>query len=145
MVHQLAPPMFCFSCTTPLNANFIEMIGFEYPLPANTTQAKVVIFEITCPESFNTYRDCTWRILSTLALSNLSRSRSFQTTIHEYQALQLYASSSGGNFSLVSLNKSFKTTHYRAPQLPVGLQDICVPNSLNLEYYDVNLEFQASE
>jgi hypothetical protein len=80
-----------------------------------------------------------------LALSNHSRSRAFQTTIHEYQALQLYASSSGGNFSLVSLNKSFKTTHYRAPQLPVGLQDICVPNSLNLEYYDVNLELQASE
>jgi hypothetical protein len=78
-------------------------------------------------------------------MSNHSRSRSCQVTVHEYPALKLYASSCGGNFSLASLDKSFQTTHYRAPQLPVRLQDICVPNSLNLEYYDVNLELRASE
>jgi len=78
-------------------------------------------------------------------MPNYSRNRDYHATIHEYPALRLYASSSGGNFSLVSLDKSFKTSHYKTVQLPVRLQDICVPNSLNLEYYDVKRKLRASE
>jgi hypothetical protein len=78
-------------------------------------------------------------------MTTYSRERACQATIHEYPALKAYVSSSGGNFSLASLDRSFNTTHFNAPPPPARLKDICVPNSLKLEYYDTKLKLRASE
>jgi hypothetical protein len=61
-----------------------------------------------------------------------SRERACQGTIHQYPPLEPYVSSSGGNFCLASLDKSFDKTHFKMPTPPARLKDICVPNSLKL-------------
>jgi hypothetical protein len=78
-------------------------------------------------------------------MTTYSRERACQATIHEYPALGAYVSSSGGDFSLASLDRSFDKTHFKAPPPPARLKDICVPNSLKLEYYDTRLKLRATE
>jgi hypothetical protein len=43
------------------------MDAHEHPLPEDPIQAKTVVFELSCPNAFAAYRDCTWQIISTLA------------------------------------------------------------------------------
>lgn len=43
------------------------MDAHEHPLPADPIPAKMVVFELSRPEAFAAYRDCSWQIISTLA------------------------------------------------------------------------------
>ena len=44
------------------------MNAYEDPIPTDPIWAKTVVFELICPEAFAAYRDCSWRIISILAL-----------------------------------------------------------------------------
>lgn len=44
-----------------------RMDAHEHPLPADPIHAKTVVFELSCPNAFTAYRDCSWQIISSLA------------------------------------------------------------------------------
>jgi hypothetical protein len=48
------------------------MDAHEHPLPADPIHVKTVVFELSCPNAFAAYRDCSWQIISSLAKYRLS-------------------------------------------------------------------------
>lgn len=57
----------CTKCYHERCVKRFTVKGHEDPLPEDTVQAKIALFEIGCPRAFSAYRNSTWRILSTLA------------------------------------------------------------------------------
>ncbi|KUJ24466.1 uncharacterized protein LY89DRAFT_663197 [Mollisia scopiformis] len=131
----------CRKCILERKVARFNMLAHEHPLPADVVQAKVVVFELLCPGALATYRDTTWRILSTLALLSEPATQEPRVLLRDYSELVPYNKYMSSNFTLASTTKSFLTTHYAHPTFPVGLEDICLPNGLKLGYWDVHWKF----
>ncbi|WEW59693.1 hypothetical protein PRK78_005173 [Emydomyces testavorans] len=108
----------------------------EYPLPSSASEAKAVIFELACPNTFKAYRNATWRLLCTLALPNQTQSHEPRLLLEEYSELQKYVGQMRNGVCLASATKSFLSTHYSGMRFPIPLDAVCLPNGLKLAYFD---------
>ncbi|KAK6953357.1 hypothetical protein Daesc_005660 [Daldinia eschscholtzii] len=100
----------CRKCQLEKERSKMAIKAFEAPLPESYLMAKVVVFELRCPEALAQYRDATWAILYRVA-------RQTQESGVE--------------------PKLFLMTHYRErKRFPVGLDQVCLPNGLKLAYFD---------
>jgi len=109
----------------------------EHPLPSDESLAKVVVFELQCPQPFAFWRDCTWGILFDLGHHAEFSAQKPNLLLDEYDVLQPYmANSTRPRITLASTTKSFLKSHYATVRLPVPLEKVCLPCGLNLQLFD---------
>ncbi|KAF3904517.1 hypothetical protein AA313_de0210125 [Arthrobotrys entomopaga] len=126
----------CKKCFLERTARRIKITAHEHPLPSDGARMRATLFEISCPQAFATYRDITWRIISTLALPGIRPANEPRLLIQEYSGLSKFGKRSYATLSLASTKKSFLQTHLAEVSLPTTLEKVCLPNGLFLSYYD---------
>lgn len=99
----------CSRCYMTRQLSKIWIKGYEHPLPSDQVIAKVVIFELSCPQSFATYRDSTWRIISKLALPPPEDHGQPKCTARNYDQLSDFANNSQMACTLASHTKPCKS------------------------------------
>jgi hypothetical protein len=81
----------CTKCYLDRKVRRFGMDAHEHPLPADPIHAKTVVFELSCPDAFAAYRDCTWQIISTLAFPTAEVSAfEPQVLLGDYSELKPY-------------------------------------------------------
>jgi hypothetical protein len=119
---------FCLSWSvgTP---DFPNIMIHEHPLPQNIIEAITAIFELSISEDFAVYRDTTWRIIATLAMSNTTEgSGEPKVELKRYSGVNRHSNGVVSDFCLASTTKPFLITHYRGISFPVTLDQVCKPN-----------------
>ncbi|KAI5460281.1 hypothetical protein BGZ63DRAFT_454593 [Mariannaea sp. PMI_226] len=133
----------CPRCYMKRKIKRLNIVGYEHPLPADQIIAKAVIFELTCPQSFATYRDVTWKLISKLALPPREEYEHPKCTARDYEQLCRFANGTAMSCTLASKTKSFLQTHYSRMDFPVewesGRDGVCRPNGLKLSFFDSEL------
>ncbi|KAF2623830.1 hypothetical protein BU25DRAFT_399960 [Macroventuria anomochaeta] len=119
-------------------AKSIEIRTFEHPLPSYEPAAKAAIFELRCPESFATYRNATWSILSIICCPSPAMKPNRAFLLREYSQLRSYANDSNCEITLASEKKAFLETHYASWGFPVGFCDVIRTCGLKPRYYDTS-------
>ncbi|KAF3941946.1 hypothetical protein ABW19_dt0206271 [Dactylella cylindrospora] len=126
----------CTKCFLERKARRLKITAHEHPLPVDPFQIKAILFELACPVGFFTYRDITWRILTTLALPNLHQAGEPRLLLHEYSELTQFKSQKTPTVTLGSSKKSFLQTHLSNVSMPAALEKVCIPNGLCFGYFD---------
>ncbi|EFQ97651.1 hypothetical protein MGYG_00689 [Nannizzia gypsea CBS 118893] len=126
----------CEKCDNQRRANRMTIKIHEHPLPDNPVHAKVVVFELQCPEAFKSYRNTTWLIFGIVACPHEQPPAYPKLLVSEYKELSKFFTGSSGGIVLASTTKSLLFTHYRGVHFPVRLDDICFDNNLRVKYYD---------
>jgi hypothetical protein len=81
----------CPKCYLDRKVRRFSMAAHEHPLPADPIHAKTVIFELSPPQAFAAYRDCTWQIIYTLAFPTTEeKSVDPLVLLDEYSELKPY-------------------------------------------------------
>jgi hypothetical protein len=146
-------------------ARRLRLTIFEYPLPSKTDEAKAIVFELSCPKWFASYRDATWNIIHSLASPQqavASEPRvsyfslmayvqaielhspsdvlilSFQVLLSDYDGLKKYVNYQILSISLASPIKSFRITHFESVRFPASIEDVLKPNGLKFSYWDTS-------
>lgn len=126
----------CTKCYLQRKSRRMRIQIHEHPLPSNLIEAKAVVFELGCPESFAAYRNVTWKLIGTLARSEKSDHIEPKLALGEYSELKAYGDSKKEGVSLASTTKSWLKTHYKGVRFPVDISKVCLRNGLKLSYYD---------
>ncbi|TVY49278.1 hypothetical protein LOCC1_G002062 [Lachnellula occidentalis] len=126
----------CQRCLLDREASRLSINVHEHPLPSDSVEAKVTVFELACPPAFAAYREATWRIIGSLSVSSPMEQFPPKLLLAKYPGLRDFLPDSLCSFTLASTKKSFVVTHYRTIGFPVSLEAVCVPNGLRFEYYD---------
>ncbi|KAH9169131.1 hypothetical protein EDB89DRAFT_2231510 [Lactarius sanguifluus] len=64
----------CQKCQANIMASKLKIGVHEWPLPQTTVQAQLVIFELSPPRAFSTWREITYKILCDIGMPNASDS-----------------------------------------------------------------------
>ncbi|CRG89375.1 N-(5-amino-5-carboxypentanoyl)-L-cysteinyl-D-valine synthase [Talaromyces islandicus] len=107
-------------------------------LPSKAIQKRAVVFELGIPQSFDVYREATWRIIDTLCNPPSSpASPPPHKLLQEYGPLSTYdRRRHTGRITLASSTKSYLGTHYRWQKLPAKATQILLPFGMKMAYYD---------
>ena len=134
----------CRKCALETEQGRMKIDVHEWPLPADERKAKVVVFELDCPISFNAWRTATFHLLVDLCSPSLDTRRPF-TKLDQYNALLPYlVKHPRSRITLVSDTKPFIVTHYRTTPIPTTEESVCVSNGLSFYGYDSDARVPVS-
>jgi hypothetical protein len=133
----------CEHCYCVRKRYSLKIKVHEEFLPSNVFQKRAVVFELGMPQSFDAYRDATWRIIETICTSSTPR-ESLQTQkvqpqklLPQYGPLNTFDSRRHTRrITLASSTKSYLGTHYRWQKLPAKSSKILLPFGMKMAYYD---------
>ncbi|KAM3074145.1 hypothetical protein ACMFMG_003033 [Clarireedia jacksonii] len=128
----------CSKCYITRTARRMRLKIFEYPLPSKAYEAKVVVFELSCPQWFASYRDATWKIIHSLASPHQAAAPEPRVLLGDYEGLKNYVYTPLSSISLASPIKSFRITHFENIKFPASIEDVLKPNGLKFSYWDTS-------
>ncbi|QSZ28812.1 hypothetical protein DSL72_003317 [Monilinia vaccinii-corymbosi] len=126
----------CKKCFLRRKARRIKIQVREFPLPANPAEEKVIIFELSPPKPFLSYRNATWNILNNLAFPRKQPGPNLLVPLQDYSGVQHFVTRNDPGVCLGSFTKSFLMTHYDFVKFPTQLDKVFVNNGLTFSYYD---------
>ncbi|TFK34223.1 hypothetical protein BDQ12DRAFT_727128 [Crucibulum laeve] len=125
----------CTKCSLQQKMNSLSIDMYEWPLPRDTVEKKMVVFEIHCPLAIKVWRDVTYTFLHDHCGAGDAGSVQPPKTLVQYYNL------TDGNhrISLASSTKSFVQSHYNkiSQGWPLAESAVCVNNGLKFKPYDV--------
>lgn len=131
----------CTKCFLFQKAGRMSIHLHEDPLPVNPSQTHAVVFELNCPEAFSAYRNTTWMIIRSLAVSEPIKSQPPKLLLREYSEVKPFISSTSiEGVCLASVSKSRLKMHFNPAMLPARWDEVCVHNTLRLRYFDTKTE-----
>ena len=109
----------------------------EWPLSTEDLPAKVVVFELHCPEAFARWRDSTYKILRDIGMSlkTIILADSHAVLNHDVGLVKCVKPAQS-RITLGSTTKSFLQSHYGRRCIPATEADICINNGLHYRLYD---------
>ena len=135
----------CEKCALEKRAQAIVIDIHEWPLPARSTTAKGVVFELRIPECFGHWRDTRLYLLvdileATTVREHLRAEYPLRRDPHLSTAFQVFQPPEASRIQLLSENKPQVVTHYKAKPVTAHLfeSDVCVRNGLLYRYFDVH-------
>ena len=136
---------YCYKCDLEKGRRNMEIGVHECPLPARQLQARVVVFELDCPVSFNMWRTATFHLLVDLCSPSVEPQDPY-IQLTGYAALQPYlVQHPRSRISLGSDTKPFVVTHYSKTSIPTTQEWVCVNNGLSFYGFDSHARVPVSE
>ncbi|KAH9009784.1 hypothetical protein EDB84DRAFT_1163543, partial [Lactarius hengduanensis] len=129
----------CQRCQTYKAAYKLKIGVHEWPLPQATVQAQLVIFELSPPRAFSTWREITYKILCDIGMPNAPDSADQpKLLLDTFSGLTQWAvRHEYHRITIGSTTKSFgDQTHYRMVQIPADDSDVLLNNGLSFKFYD---------
>lgn len=128
----------CEKCKLKTRADQLTIEVFEYPLPSQDLEVKLIIFELAVPSVILDWRDATYSILVDILTAEQSgKTQQNIYTLQDYVGLANYYQCKTGRIQLASTTKSFIVSHYRDKSVSEAKEDnICVSNGLQYSMYD---------
>ncbi|KAH8997170.1 hypothetical protein EDB86DRAFT_3076760 [Lactarius hatsudake] len=110
----------------------------EWPLPQATLQAQFVVFELSPPRAFSTWREITYKILYDIGMPNATDRAEPKLLLDNYSGLRHWAVCHDFHrITIASTTKSFSDqTHYKSVQIPADVSDVLLNNGLSFKLFD---------
>ncbi len=128
----------CRNCQTNDEANGLKIYVHEWPLPQTTLQAQSVVFELSPPRAFSTWRQITYMILYDIGMPNATDHAEPKLLSDAYSGLRDWAvHHKYHRITIASTTKSFSDqTHYKSVRIPADDSDVLLNNGLSFRLYD---------
>ena len=130
----------CKKCSYKRTAEAMMIEVHEWPLPANETKAKAIVFELRLPQSFALWREATlflvFKVLGAKESHGTTPRASYK--LSEDQMLRSFSTLKKDSYScnLLSQEKSNTITHRREKQVSTASETtVCAKNGFNYRYY----------
>jgi hypothetical protein len=139
--HQERHASTCEKCRLDSLVRRIRKTGIkvhEWPLPSHEGKARLVVFELAAPKTFQMWRSITYMILTDIGQPSLSDARNNpQHLLSTYDTLNQYSDFHDFNrISIASDTKSVLCSHYSTHRIPATQKDVCVDSGLHFTLYD---------
>lgn len=134
---------FCEHCSCFQRASNLKIDLHEWPLPDKVHHKQNVVFELDAPVSFAGWREATVFLICDVLGSSYSGSKPVSKhTLNSYRPLLKFLSTKHGcRTQLLSETKPHAGTHRKEIAISnAKLDDICMPNGLRLQYFDVEAD-----
>jgi len=136
----------CGSCKKCKLKNRIKRMKIgvhEWPLPADSSRAAIVVFELKCPIAFNMWRSVTFHLLVDLCSPPRGPLQP-HTILEKYSDLHSYSvKHRRSRITLASDTKPFTKSHYDEISIPNVESKVCVNNGLKFRYFDTNASIRV--
>lgn len=109
---------------------------YEWPLPAETSALKTVVFELACPRWFASWRDSTWKLLHDFGQYERGRPADSKQGLLAYRKIEDFRATCDQRLSLGSTTKSWRKAHYSHLPVPVEFDQLSVPNGFDFSLLD---------
>ncbi|KAH9019095.1 hypothetical protein EDB84DRAFT_1275959 [Lactarius hengduanensis] len=138
----------CEKCRINCEARMLKIDVSEWPLPQATVKAQLVIFELSPPRAFSTWREITYKILCDIGKPNASdNSDQPKLLLNTFSGLRDWAVCHGHTYHRITIGsttKSFDQTHYKTAQIPADESDVLLNNGLSFKLYDLKARSWAA-
>ncbi|KAI1811621.1 hypothetical protein GGS20DRAFT_592862 [Poronia punctata] len=132
----------CDKCKFQEEIESVVIESFEWPLPEDEIEAKIVVFEMCAPISFVYWRDCRLHVL--LDILNLRYSSDASpTSISRFEhnkvlreVYQAHDSRHQPRLRLVSPIRAHAKSHKIKDLMPTGEAEVCIKNGMKPRYMD---------
>ncbi|KAI9432124.1 hypothetical protein H4582DRAFT_2084063 [Lactarius indigo] len=131
----------CQKCQTNKAANRLKISVHEWPLPQATVQAQLVIFELSPPRAFSTWREITYKILCDIGTPNVSDDANQpKVLLDTFSGLTQWAARHEYHrITIGSTTKSFgDQTHYKMvqfqPMIPMSYSTTGYPSNCMIPF-----------
>ncbi|KAI9447738.1 hypothetical protein H4582DRAFT_2137682, partial [Lactarius indigo] len=123
----------CEKCRKETFANSLRIDIHEWPLPQDPGQIQLVVFELSPPRAFSTWREVTYKI--TRDIGTADQPKHFLDT---FSGLKSWAvRHSYHRITIASTTKSFRDrSHYKAVQIPASQSQVLLNNGLSFKLFD---------
>ncbi|KAI0076422.1 hypothetical protein K474DRAFT_1755904 [Panus rudis PR-1116 ss-1] len=127
----------CPRCVQEKKLKKMKIPLYEWPLPADPLTARMVVFELACPQIFSVWRDMTYFMLTDMGMQDKLQTEVPKVKLREYGALSPYSrSASHSRLTLASTTKSFLKSHYATVKIPATEASVLVNNGLSYRLFD---------
>ncbi|KAH9056881.1 hypothetical protein EDB87DRAFT_1155391 [Lactarius vividus] len=129
---------YCRKCQTNAEADGLTIHVHEWPLPQATLEAQFVVFELSPPRAFSTWREITYKILYDIGTPNAADHAEPKLLLDAYSGLRYCAMRHRYHrITIGSTTKSFSDqTHYKSVRIPADDSDVLLNNGLSFKLYD---------
>lgn len=129
---------YCSRCSLINQANNLQIVVHEWPLPSNTLQAEATVFELETPHQFSQWRDVTFYVIhEVLAFKSSGDHPRSSYPLDSYNGLSPWCASQGSRVHLLSETKPHLQTHRARISVGVSYEtDVYVKNGLQYHYHD---------
>jgi len=135
----------CAKCALEDKASKLSISVNEPSLPADTMQAKAIVFELRCPQGFAAWRDATWSVINDLGHVARSTTDLAETTLRNYSGLETYLQPSLPRLTLATRQKSILKTHYKTQKFAIEEGAVLQTNSLIFALFDTQTSTYTSQ
>ncbi|KAF8260775.1 hypothetical protein EI94DRAFT_1747586 [Lactarius quietus] len=129
---------FCEKCRVNGKADRLAIRVHEWPLPRDTLRAQSVIFELSPPRAFSTWREITYQVLFDIGMPSAADQAEPKLLLDAYSGLKYWAvKHKYHRITIASTTKSFSDqTHYKSVRIPAKESNVLVNNGLSFKLYD---------
>ncbi len=136
----------CQKCRTENSANSLRIHVHEWPLPQDPGQMHLVIFELSPPRAFSTWRDVTYKILRDIGMPNAYvKADQPKLLLDTFSGLRHWTvRHSYHRITIASTTNSFRDqSHYKAVRIPADRPQVLLNNGLSFKLFDRNAKSWA--
>ena len=135
----------CGKCKLERRVKSFTIEVYEWPLPADSCRAAIVVFELKCPVAFNMWRSVTFHLLVDLCSSPRERTTPY-IVLEKCPDLEPYFTKyPESRITLASDTKPHMKTHYRRTRIPNHENKVCVNSGLNFHYFDTKASTRITD
>ncbi|KAH9035653.1 hypothetical protein EDB85DRAFT_1889231 [Lactarius pseudohatsudake] len=129
---------YCRKCETNAEADGLNIRVHEWPLPQAPLEAQFVVFELSPPRAFSTWREITYKILYDIEMPNPTDRAEPKLLLDVYSGLRHWAVRHDYHrITIASTTKSFSDqTHYKSVDIPADISDVLLNNGLSFKLFD---------
>ncbi|KAH8992935.1 hypothetical protein EDB92DRAFT_1815714 [Lactarius akahatsu] len=129
---------YCRRCQANAEADGLNIHVHEWPLPQATLEAQFVVFELSPPRAFSTWREITYKILYDIGTPNAADHAEPKLLLDAYSGLRYCAvRHEYHRITIASTTKSFSDqTHYKNVRIPADESDVLLNDGLSFKLYD---------
>ncbi|KAH9062248.1 hypothetical protein EDB87DRAFT_329798 [Lactarius vividus] len=131
----------CQKCRTENSAKSLWIDVYEWPLPQDPEQVQLVVFELSPPRAFSTWREVTYKILRDIgtpdAKPNINPDEP-KLFLDTFSGLRPWTVRHPHHrITIASTTKSFRDqSHYKAVQIPADRSEVLLNNGLSYKLFD---------
>ena len=128
---------YCRKCQTEDEANSLNIGVHEWPLPQETRKAYSIVFELSPPRPFSTWRETTYKILYDIGMPDTADQAEPKVLLGAYSGLKAWVVNHDYHrISIASTTKSFGQSHYKSVRIPADESEVLLNNGLSFRLYD---------